>query len=118
MLNQHKIHLNCSTDRASDGTIIRTSILVNIYAEDVETAVKLYRDIQQQLQGGEVNGHQEAKKEIGGFPECPDHKIKMFMRTQRTTGAIFFGCPLYESAGCQKTAQHPALRRPNFKMNS
>ena len=107
----NRIHINYSTDKASDGTIIRSSIMVNIYEQDVENAVKLYREIKEQIEIVERDSkpqtnHQNTK-EVVGFPECPDHKVKMLMRTRRADGGIFFGCPMYGNSGCAKTVQYP-----------
>jgi len=102
--SNNRIHINFSTDKASDGTIIRSSIMVNIYEQDVENAVKLYRDLKEQLGGFHTSTN---TTEVIRFPECPDHKVKMLMRTRRSDGGIFFGCPMFVNGGCKKTVQYP-----------
>src|SRR3989344_4020124 len=113
--NINRIHINYCTSRASDGTIISSSIMVNIHEEDIEAAVELYRELKAQLEGipgvvpGGSNGQtsQPIRKEVGFFPECPYHHVRMLLRTRRSDGGIFFGCPMYEAKGCQKTAKYP-----------
>ena len=107
----NRIHINYSTDRASDGTIIRSSIMVNIYEQDVESAVKLYKELKEQLTAIDIDKDNNplAIKEVLEFPECPDHRVKMLMRTRRSDGGIFFGCPMYGSNGCSKTVQFPLV---------
>ena len=106
MFDSSRIHINFSTEKASDGTIIRSSIMVNIHEDSVENAVKLYRELKEQLEG--LNG-QISNKDIVGFPECPIHKIKMIMRTRRADGGVFFGCAMFGSNGCPKTVQYPVI---------
>ncbi|OGZ66457.1 MAG: hypothetical protein A3C50_00135 [Candidatus Staskawiczbacteria bacterium RIFCSPHIGHO2_02_FULL_43_16] len=112
----NRVHVNYSVDRASDGTIIRSSIMVNLYEESVEGAVKLYREIKEQIEvveksmGGQVN-----PKEVMAFPECPDHKVKMLMRTRRADAGIFFGCPHFGSSGCSKTLQYPVIPKADVR---
>lgn len=113
-----KIHINYSVDKGSDGTIIRSSMLINIKERDVSSAVALFEDLQRQLEGrieelapkdnGE-NTYQQDDKKSSTIPSCPQHDIKMLLRSRRDTGALFFSCPRYEQEGCRKTAQYPAL---------
>jgi len=107
IIPDYKIHINYSTDKDSDGAIIRSSIMVNIYEEEVEAAVKLYRELKAQIEGDQATPIKSGNRRVESFPECPDHKVKMVMRARRSDGGIFFGCPMYKSLGCQKTAQYP-----------
>lgn len=111
----NRIHINYSTDKASDGTVIRSSIMVNIYEQDVENAVKLYREIKEQIELVEKSGNQQVPKEVMAFPECPDHRVKMLMRTRRQDGGIFFGCPMYGNSGCSKTVQYPVISKADIR---
>ncbi|MDP1689485.1 MAG: hypothetical protein Q8L47_05180 [bacterium] len=113
-----KIHINFSTDRDSSGTIIRSSMLINIKERDVSSAVALFEDLQRQLEGrndelpprdnGE-NTDQNNNKEISTIPNCLIHDVKMLLRSRKSDGQLFFGCPMYQSDDCKKTAQYPAL---------
>ncbi len=100
--SDNKIHINYSTEKAFDGTIIRSSIMVNIYENDVEAAVKLYREIRKQLEDNLGNG----QAEVMDCPICPDHKVKMVLKSRRDGSGFFFGCPMF-SQGCKKTAPYP-----------
>lgn len=76
----NRIHINYSTDKASDGTVIRSSIMVNIYEQDVENAVKLYQEIREQIELVEKSMGGPAKsKEVMAFPECPDHMRQSYI---------------------------------------
>jgi hypothetical protein len=116
IIPDYKIHINYSTDKASDGTTIRSSIMVNIYEEKVEAAVKLYRELKAQIEGDQTVPLKSGNGRVDSFPECPDHKVKMVMRTRRSDGGVFFGCPMYESLGCQKTAQYPINQKKTVKI--
>ncbi|MSU54549.1 MAG: hypothetical protein EXS48_01780 [Candidatus Staskawiczbacteria bacterium] len=105
----NRVHVNYSVDRASDGTVIRSSIMVNLYEESVEGAVKLYREIKEQIESIEKTGNPQTPKEVMAFPTCPDHGVRMLMRTRKSDGSIFFGCAKYGSDGCQKTMQFPLV---------
>lgn len=99
----NKIHINYSAEKASDGSTIRESIMVNIHEEDVVTAVKLYQELRERL---EANPEATKAIKVQPFPECPVHKVKMLLRTKRTDNSAFFGCPFYASKGCQQTISH------------
>ncbi len=112
----NRIHINYSTDRASDGTIIRSSIMVNLYEDSVEKAVDLYKQLKEQLTAIDKDSNPRVSREMLDFPECPDHKVKMFMRTRKSDGGIFFGCPMYGSNGCKKTVQFPLAPKENIQL--
>lgn len=115
--NYSKVQIHFSSEKASDGSLIRESVTVHISDNDPENAIKLYRELKQQIEGGSKGqAGPTAHVEAGFSPECPDHHIKLLMRTRRSDGGIFFGCPMYEGKGCQKTAQYSATKKINVGM--
>lgn len=122
MTNPSRVHINWLTEKAQDGSVLRTSIMVNINEVDVTTAVRLYRELKAQLEGSNASGdgraiagQQSVTKEILGFPECPKHGMKMVLRTRKSDGGIFFGCPMFEGNGCLQTSQYPANQKIGVK---
>lgn len=109
----NRIHINYSQEKSSDGTIIRSTIMINIHEDDVVSAVALYWQIKDQLETAPVSSIKNEIK-VKPFPECPTHHVSMLLRSRRDTGEQFFGCPLYRSAGCQKTVQYLATKNENF----
>lgn len=51
-------------------------------------------------------------------PECPRHKIKMWLKSRRSDGQLFFGCAMFDSKGCLESVQYPAQRQANVKIPS
>lgn len=113
---QNRIHLNCAFEK-ENGVIKKSTVMVNIFEWNVPSAIKLYRDMLKELSeeavviaSGTENGQsiQPNTKKIEFFtaPECLDHKVPMVMRTRKSDGFVFFGCPMYKN-GCKRTAQHP-----------
>ena len=110
---QNRIHLNCAFEK-ENGVIKKSTVMVNIFEWNVSSAIKLYRDILKELSEEApviVSENENNKpvqlntKKIEFFPECPDHHVKMLMRTRKSDGVVFFGCPFYRN-GCRRTAQH------------
>lgn len=110
----NRIHINFSTERASDGSIIRSSLMVNINTEEVGTALELYHDLKKRLEHDNNVIEKSGNGQINPFPVCPDHKIKMIMRTRHSDNSLFFGCPLYASRGCKRTKQYPITWKTNI----
>jgi hypothetical protein len=90
--------------------------MVNIFEWNVPSAIKLYRDLLRELseeapviipktENGQSIQPNTKKIEFFTTPECPDHKVPMVMRTRKSDGIVFFGCPKYRD-GCRKTAQY------------
>ena len=109
---QNRIHLNCAFEK-ENGVIKKSTVMVNIFEWNVSSAIKLYRDILKELSEEApviVSENENNKpvqlntKKIEFFPECPDHHVKMLMRTRKADGVVFFGCPFYRN-GCKRTAQ-------------
>lgn len=111
----NKIQINYAIDKASDGTVVKTSLMVNIREDDVSRAVELYRDLKARLNGengnsaakGNGNATKQNGKENGNTPECPYHKIKMWIRSRKTDGAMFYGCPEFDRKGCLEKFPYP-----------
>jgi hypothetical protein len=108
-VQQNRIHINCSLEEENGS--IKKKINFNIFEWDLKRAANLYRELLEEL--GEVpvtvpkteNG-QSIQPSVEFFPECPDHHVKMLMRTRKSDGVVFFGCPFYRD-GCKRTAQRP-----------
>lgn len=121
----NKIQINYSIDKASDGSVLKTSLMVNIREDEVSRAVQLYEELKTQLNG---NGHGNASangnngksavkengnakgqngKENGNTPECSRHHIKMWIRSRRSDGAMFYGCPMFDKNGCLEKFPYP-----------
>lgn len=103
--NFHKIQINCSEDRTSDGVLIKTGSLINIQTNDVEEAVQLYRQLQERL-GIEKrdNTCQTNKKSQEALPKCPKCQSPMILRQNGQKGTFFFGCVRYPL--CRGTKPH------------
>ena len=117
--SDNRIHINFSMERASDGSIIRSTILANIYESELQSAVELYRELKKQLEDnpGIPLGQTSHQEEIIDSPTCPIHKCKMVLRTRRDGTGFFWGCPMYNQ-GCKKTAQYPITQETRVIMPS
>lgn len=51
-------------------------------------------------------------------PQCPRHKIPMWIKARRTDGQLFFGCPMHDSKGCLETIQYPIPSKATVKVPS
>jgi|GEM_PF-6188029 len=109
---QNRIHINCAFEKEGN-TITKSSIMVNIFEWDVKRAANLYSELLRELEEipvtvPKVENNKSVQlntEKIEFFPECPDHHVKMLMRTRKSDGVVFFGCPFYRN-GCRRTAQH------------
>lgn len=110
----NRIHLNCAFERGENGSITKSTVMVNIFEWNVPGAINLYREILKELSeeapiivsrtiSNPSNQKPERKIEFLTAPLCPDHKVPMVMRTRKSDGIVFFGCPKYRD-GCRKTA--------------
>ena len=106
MLYNNKIQINYSVDKAQDGTVIKSSITLSIKEDDVKNAVTLYKELQRQIEG------EGGKKppEIISVPDCRRHGVKMYLRSRKTDGQLFFGCPQFQQDGCQETTPYSAQK--------
>lgn len=108
----NRVQINANTEKASNGNIIKSTFMVNIRADSVAEGVKLYRDLQKQLNENPDTGDQKNNEHAGNrnnqeiktFPQCEDHHVTMLLRSRKSDGALFFGCPYYQEAGCLSTA--------------
>lgn len=117
----NRIHINFSSERASDGTVIRSTIMVNIHEEEISTAVALYRELRSQLENSSIADSNKNETKVETFtewPMCPSHHVKMLLRTKRSSGDMFYGCPLYSSSGCKTTMPYPVPPKENVGMSS
>ena len=114
----NRIHLNCAFERGENGSITKSSVMVNLFEWIVPGAINLYREILKELSeeapiivsrtiSNPSNQKPERKIEFLTAPECPDHKVPMVMRTRKSDRVVFFGCPMLYKTGCKRTAQHP-----------
>lgn len=118
--SENRIHINFSEDRASDGTLIRSTVLLNVYENDIKSAIDLYQELRKQLENdpNTVRNNDNVQTEVMSSPECPDHKVKMILRTRRDGTGFFWGCPMYKN-GCKKTMpyainQDIVVKMPSF----
>ncbi len=109
MLYNNKIQINYSVDKAQDGTVIRSSTTLSIKEDDVKSAVALYRELQKQIEGGVS----QKSQEVIAAPDCRKHGIKMYLRSRKSDGQLFFGCPQFQMDGCQETAPYLASKMAN-----
>jgi len=123
---QNRIHINFALEK--EGEIIKKSVvMINIFEWDVKRAANLYSELLRELGEAPVTipktennkPIQLNTKNIEFFtaPECPDHKVPMVMRTRKSDGFVFFGCPMYKN-GCKRTAQHPINQEMATKIPS
>jgi len=115
--SDNRIHINYSREIASDGTVIRSSVMVNVYEQDVESAVKLFRELKEKLEDKPSDTSHQSIGDVLGFPSCPDHHIKMILRTRRDGTGYFFGCPKWNQ-GCKKILPYPISPKENIEMSS
>jgi len=121
---QNRIHLNCAFEK-ENGVITKSTVMVNIFEWNVPSAIKLYRDLLRELseetpiiipKTENSQSIQPSTQKIEFFPECPDHHVKMLMRTRKSDGVVFFGCPFYRD-GCKRTAQHPINQKMDARIS-
>jgi len=113
---ENRIHINFSMEKASDGSIIRSTILVNLYENDIDSAIELYQELKKRLKDHDI-AERSGNEQVGSFPFCPEHHCKMILRTRRDGTGYFFGCPMYNQ-GCKKTLPYPIVQNTSIEMSS
>lgn len=72
--NYNKVQINSTLDMdAATGRIIKKSLMLNIRADDVKTACKLYEDLKRKIEGEEEKPEKKVKNN-SGKKEKPDKK--------------------------------------------
>ncbi len=98
------VQLNETVERANDGTILRTNLMLNIRSESPEEAVSLYREVKEML-NGKFEQNESISIKRSEAPICPSCKIQMQLKSNSKNGNKFFGCPNWKpkGKGCNQT---------------
>jgi hypothetical protein len=98
------IQLNETVEKAENGTILRTSLMLNIRSENVEEAVKLYTELKDRL-SDELDGKKEERR-TGLEVETPTCECgaPMIMRQNARKHSLFWGCSRFPK--CRKTMEY------------
>lgn len=110
----NKIQINSVLDMDANGQIIKKSLMLNIRADDVKTACKLYEDLKKKIEGEEEKPEKKAKKKNQPeseetaekeTPLCPIHQVPMLLKQNKSNGNLFYGCPHWmpNRKGCNET---------------
>lgn len=101
--NYNPVQLNETIKKSSDGTILETSLMLNIRAQCPEEAIMLYTDIKERL----GNGTEQKKltgMEVPDAPTCERCGEKMVLRQNAKKKTLFFGCSKYPR--CKSTKEY------------
>ena len=96
----NRIQINESTDKDSNGNVLRRSLMINVRADSVKEADELYRDLKQVFNGNSVTIN-DNEKNNGKDPICPNCGSPMIFRRGRNGN--FYGCSRYPA--CRTTRQ-------------
>ena len=114
--SDNNIKINFVEEKANNGVIVRSVLMLNVEERDVNSCVVLYKELRRQLEenSGVIT---KNKTEILNCPVCPDCKAQMILRTKKATGDFFWGCSRF-SQGCKKTMPFLTNQKENIKIPS
>jgi len=95
----NKIQINEKIHKEPDGKIISRSLMLNIRADSVEEADKLYKDLKQVFNGNMTAKNEDNEKKNDKGPTC--EKCGAPMVSRRGKNGPFWGCITYP--GCKFT---------------
>jgi hypothetical protein len=103
----NKVQVNETIEKASDGTLIKRSLMLNIRADSVEEATELYRELKKRLNSKVETPKKKAKKEEAKNPVC-ECGAPMVLR-MNGKGEKFWGCSAFPI--CRKTKPYQEQSR-------
>jgi len=88
----NKIQINKTIDKNPDGEVTRRSLMINIRADSVEEADKLYKDLKQVFNGNMTAKNEDNEKNDKN-PVCPKCGNSLIIRKGKN--GEFLGCSSY-----------------------
>ncbi len=100
----NKVQINFSEDRATDGSLIKRSLLLNVRENSVEKAFEIYSALREKIEEKEDNSEKKVSQEKSEIPSCPKCGKPMILRQNGKKGDFFWGCSTYPR--CRGTKQY------------